>query len=126
MKTQELTARKGNGLPGRSEPAHQRARGARDARKPALYNERFHTETLDAPRAAIRDKEIALPRRLPIVEEFARHMAADAKVLDEDPDTGAKKYRYIRTGEDHYSMAFTYALMASTRFRFYSCPVVFL
>ena len=33
-------------------------------------------------------------------------------VLDEDPDTGAKKYRYIRTGEDHFSLAFTYGLMA--------------
>jgi hypothetical protein len=48
-----------------------------------------------------------LPRRGPIVEEFARHLAADAKVLDEDPDTGAKKYRCIRTGEDHHSLAFT-------------------
>jgi hypothetical protein len=59
-------------------------------------------------------------------EEFARHLAADAKVLDEDPETGAKKYRYVRTGEDHYSLACTYALMASTRFRLYSCPVAFL
>jgi len=84
------------------------------------------TEALDASRAAIRDKEIVLPRRLPIVEEFARHLAADAKILDEDPETGAKKYRYVRTGEDHYSLAFTYALMASARFRLYSCPVVFL
>jgi hypothetical protein len=84
------------------------------------------TEALDSSRAAIRDGEIALPRRLPIVEEFARHMSSDAKVLDEDPDTGAKKYRYIRTGADHYSMAFTYALMAAMHCRLYSCPVVFL
>jgi hypothetical protein len=48
------------------------------------------------------------------------------KVLDEDEETGAKKYRYVRTGEDHYSMAFTYALMAAVRCRLYSCPVVFL
>ena len=46
------------------------------------------------------------------MREFARHMSCDAKVLDEDPDTGAKKYRYVRTGEDHFSLAFTYALMA--------------
>jgi len=39
-------------------------------------------------------------------------MAADAKILDEDAETGAKKYRYIRTGADHFSLAFTYALMA--------------
>jgi hypothetical protein len=40
-------------------------------------------------------------------------MAADAKVLDEDEETGAKRYRYIRTGPDHFSLAFTYAWMAS-------------
>lgn len=41
-----------------------------------------------------------------LLQEFARHMACDAKILDEDPDTGAKKYRYVRTGENHFSMAF--------------------
>ena len=38
---------------------------------------------------------------------------ADAKVLDEDAETGAKKYRYVRVGEDHFSLAFTYAWMAA-------------
>ena len=47
-----------------------------------------------------------------MIEEFARHMAADAKVLDEDEETGIKKYRYVRTGENHFSMAFTYAWLA--------------
>jgi len=75
------------------------------------------TEALDAPRAAIRERKVALPRCVPIVEEFARHMAADAKVLDEDPDTGAKKYRYVRTGEDHFSMAFTYAWITTPEAR---------
>ena len=42
-------------------------------------------------------------------------MAADAKILDEDEDTGAKRYRYIRTGEDHFSLAFTYAWLAVRR-----------
>jgi hypothetical protein len=46
------------------------------------------------------------------VEEFARHMAADAKILQEDEDTGAKRYKYIRAGEDHFSLAFTYAVIA--------------
>ena len=48
------------------------------------------------------------------MELFARHMAANAKVLDEDQATGAKKYRYFRTGEDHFSLAFTYAWMAAS------------
>ena len=39
-------------------------------------------------------------------------MAADAKQLEEDERTGARRYVYIRTGEDHFSLAFTYALLA--------------
>jgi hypothetical protein len=71
------------------------------------------TEALDMSRAAIREKQVRLPRREPIVEEFAQHMTCDAKVLDEDEETGIKKYRYIRTGTNHYSMAFTYAWLAT-------------
>jgi hypothetical protein len=71
------------------------------------------TEALDSSRAAIRNKKVVLPRQIPIVEEFARHMASDAKVLEEDEETGAKKYRYIKTGTDHFSLAFTYAWMAA-------------
>ena len=47
------------------------------------------------------------------IHKQLRHLSCDAKILDEDPDTGAKKYRYIRTGENHFSMAFTYAWMAA-------------
>lgn len=71
------------------------------------------TEALDASRAAIREKSVVLPRRVPLVEKFAKHMASDAKILDEDEDTGAKRYRYVKTGEDHFSLAFTYAWMAA-------------
>ena len=40
-------------------------------------------------------------------------MTCDAKMLKEDPDTGAQKYRYVKkAGVNHYSMAFTYAVMA--------------
>ena len=56
---------------------------------------------------------MVLPRRVPIVEKFAQHMTCDAKVLDEDEETGIKKYRYIRTGENHFSLAFTYACLAT-------------
>jgi hypothetical protein len=42
-----------------------------------------------------------------------------------DEETGAMKYRYIRTGADHYSLAFTYALLASERDRRTGPPVVF-
>jgi len=69
------------------------------------------TEALDASRTAVRDRLLALPRQNPVVETFARHLAADAKVLDEDSETGVQRYRYLRTGPNHCSMALTYAWM---------------
>ena len=80
------------------------------------------TEALDASREAIRERKLTLPRRLPIVEEFAKHMAADAKILDENSETGAMKYHYVRTGEDHFSLAFTYAWMAAEESFFRGSP----
>jgi hypothetical protein len=73
------------------------------------------TEALDASRAAVRERLLLLPRHTPIVEEFAKHMTADAKVLVEDEETGAKKYRYIKTGENHFSFAFTYAWLGASK-----------
>ena len=90
---------------------HQRGKPKWDRRTRHLLVNR--TEALDMSRAAIRERHLVLPRRQPIVEQFARHMTCDAKVLDEDEDTGIKKYRYIRTGANHFSMAFTYCWLAS-------------
>ena len=66
------------------------------------------TEALDASRKSIREGLVILPQRSPLVDEFASHLAADAKRLEEDPETGSQVYRYIRTGTDHFSLAFTY------------------
>ena len=71
------------------------------------------TDALDASRAAVRERLVVLPRREPLVETFARHMASDAKKLEEDPETGAQRFRYVKTGENHFSFAFTYAWMAA-------------
>ncbi len=37
------------------------------------------------------------------------------KQLVEDEDTGAQAYRYIKTGTNHYSLAFTYDCIAWSR-----------
>jgi hypothetical protein len=74
--------------------------------------EENRTEALDVSRQVIRDKRIVLPRHGPVVEEFARHLANDAKQLVENDKTGSQEYRYIRTGADHYSLAFTYDCIA--------------
>ena len=92
---------------------NQRGSAHWDHRETTVQTNR--TEVLDASRAAVREREFTLPMRSRLVEEFAEHMAADAKILDEDEETGAKKYRYIRTGADHFSLAFTYAWIAASQ-----------
>src|SRR5207249_11509741 len=79
--------------------------------------EAHRTEALDAAKKGIRDGEVALPRRVPLLETFAEHLASDAKKLIEDEETGAKSYRYIPTGTNHYSLAFTYDWLASEQER---------
>jgi hypothetical protein len=70
------------------------------------------TEALDSAKKGIRDKQVILPRRVPLLDTFAEHLASDAKKLIEDQETGAKSYRYVRTGTNHYSLAFTYDWLA--------------
>ena len=73
------------------------------------------TEALDASRKVVRDGKVIFPRAGKLMQEFAGHMAADVKQLIEDQDTGAKSFRYVRTGTDHYSLAFTYDCIAWSR-----------
>ena len=73
------------------------------------------TEALDASRQLIRDKKVVLPRRGGIVEVFAQQLAADAKRLEENEETGALAYKYIKTGTNHFSLAFTYDAIAWSR-----------
>ncbi len=89
---------------------HQRGKTRFDYRNVKVEVNR--TESLDGSRAAFREKQVLLPRRCKIMEEFARHLTHDAKVLDEDEETGIKKFRYIKTGVNHFSMSFNYAWMA--------------
>ena len=48
---------------------------------------------------------------------IARHVANNAKRLEEDEETGEQRYKYIRTGTDHFSLALTYDCLAATRDR---------
>jgi hypothetical protein len=73
------------------------------------------TEALDASRNVIRDRKVVLPRGGEVVREFADHLAADVKQLKEDEETGAKSYRYVKTGTNHFSFAFTYDCIAWSR-----------
>jgi len=92
-------------------------RGAPQWDEKARWVAVHRTDALDMSRAAIREGKVVLPREEAIVREFAEHMSCDSKMLDEDEETGAKRYRYVRTGKDHFSLAFTYAWLAASGHR---------
>ena len=56
--------------------------------------------------------QIVLPRECDLLREFARHCHNVAKKLEEDEDTGSKRYVYVRLGDDHFRHAFNYEAMA--------------
>ncbi len=58
---------------------------------------------------------LILPRRCEEVDRFAGQVRNIAKVLEEDPETGSREYRYRKLGEDHYRHALNYCYLASTR-----------
>ncbi len=70
------------------------------------------TESLDASHHEILQGQIILPRECEIVREFARHLHNVAKKLEEDEETGSKRYAYVKLGQDHFRHAFTYEAMA--------------
>ncbi len=82
------------------------------------WNERDHivscnrTESLDASHKEVQGNAIVIPRHCDIVQTFAEHLHNVAKKLEEDEETGAKRYNYLKLGEDHFRHAFNYEAMA--------------
>lgn len=70
------------------------------------------TESLDASHKQIMDKAITLPKPCEIVQTFAKQMHNVAKKLEEDEETGSKRYVYLKLGDDHFRHAFNYECMA--------------
>jgi hypothetical protein len=70
------------------------------------------TESLDASHRDIQDKTIVLPRECDITRTFAEHLHNVAKKLEEDEESGSKRYIYVKLGPDHFRHAFNYFVMA--------------
>lgn len=70
------------------------------------------TESLDASHHEIQLGDIILPRQSDIVQVFAKHLHNMAKKIEEDEQTGSKRYIYVKLGEDHFRHAFNYECMA--------------
>jgi hypothetical protein len=70
------------------------------------------TESLDASHRLIQEAELILPRECDIVRTFASQVHNVAKKLEEDEESGSKRYVYVRLGEDHFRHAFNYSAIA--------------
>ena len=70
------------------------------------------TESLDASHKVITDQDISIPKPCEVVQTFAKQMHNVAKKLEEDEETGSKRYVYIKLGDDHFRHAFNYEAMA--------------
>lgn len=82
------------------------------------YNEQDYTvqenrtESMDASHKNFVDKINVLPPRSKIVEEYATHCCNTAKKLEEDDESGSKRYVWVKLGDDHYRHADNYATVA--------------
>ena len=70
------------------------------------------TESLDASHREIMDAQIILPKESEIIREFANQLHNVAKRLEENAETGSKRYVYVKLGTDHFRHAFNYEAMA--------------
>lgn len=70
------------------------------------------TESLDASHREISERLIALPKECEITRTFGEHLHNVAKRLEEDEETGSKRYVYVKLGPDHFRHAFNYEAMA--------------
>ncbi len=70
------------------------------------------TESLDASHNEIMNGQLVLPRECEIVQEFAKHLHNTAKRLEEDEETGSKRYIYVKLGPDHFRHALNYETTA--------------
>jgi hypothetical protein len=89
---------------------HQKGRYAWNEKELIVSSNR--TESLDASHREIMEKAIILPRECAVVQEFAQHLHNVAKRLEEDEETGSKRYVYVKLGPDHFRHAFNYEAMA--------------
>ena len=76
----------------------------------------YRTELLDTVHNLVsKEGRLVISRKSDEVEQYAIEMSNIAKVLEEDKDTGGRKYRYRKLGDDHYFHTTGYFTLAAKR-----------
>ena len=76
-----------------------------------LIVEENRTESLDFSHNLIKMKMTIIPRGLEHIDEYADQCSKVAKKLEEDEETGSKRYIYVKLGPDHFRHADNYATL---------------
>jgi hypothetical protein len=72
-------------------------------------------EWCDKVHATFTQNNIRIPRPSVLVNEYARQMTRTAMTVITNPDTGLKKPRWIKLGDDHFFHSTLYFLLAASR-----------
>jgi hypothetical protein len=91
---------------------NEHQKGAYSWNQRELIVQSNRTESLDASHREVMEEILMLPKQCEIVEIFAEHLHNVAKKLEEDEETGSKRYVYVKLGPDHFRHAFNYEAMA--------------
>jgi hypothetical protein len=89
---------------------HQKGRPLWDEGKMIVSVQR--TESMDQSHHELLHGNVILPRQSDLMREFATHCSNVAKKLEEDEETGSKRYVYIRLDVDHWRHSFNYECLA--------------
>lgn len=73
------------------------------------------TESLDESHRWLRDGLETLPKECDVVRQFALHAHNVARKLEEDEESGSKRYVWVKLGPDHFRHAYNYMVMARER-----------
>ena len=76
-----------------------------------LMVEENRTESLDFSHNLLKMKMTIIPRGLEHIDEYADQCSKVAKKLEEDEETGSKRYIYVKLGPDHFRHADNYATL---------------
>jgi len=88
------------------------------------YNYNMGSGVVSAKRTELLDQthwlatypgKLSLPYPSQVIKDFALHMSNMTKVPQEDPESGAIHYVYVKMGPDHFRHALGYAVLAANR-----------
>jgi hypothetical protein len=75
------------------------------------------TESMDDSQALLTDPDLIINKGLKDLDKFAEHCSNIVRKIEEDTNTGSKRYVWVKTAPDHYRHALNYAKIAMDKLK---------